>query len=298
MFNGLFSTLFGKSKEDNNFSPDVESENRNSEQQVVDARNILSEIDGNVRVVLLEDEDKDWLFVETETQHPSLLSPSDDEEEDSKEDDKKRTNNLQLVPFKSILSHLSTARENDENCLLSANLPALYPNTMDESWFLTPPSCFNSASIQLETSPIENLLIEHPSMSVYHNIRRGQMKFNSSANNVSEEIEDLVVLELSQGVDNDDAIIVNRGNNNRRGKGNKNNNKSKSRSGGNNQQQQPKSVALVLVTKSGAGKGTENRSAAMSRSFFDRNNKTTRNSYKKNLHTINQPSSRTMSRKN
>ncbi|KAG5679455.1 hypothetical protein PVAND_009020 [Polypedilum vanderplanki] len=289
MFNGLFSSLFGKSKEDNNFSPDVKREN-NGEQQVVDAleaRNILSEIDGNVRVVLLDDEDKDWLFVETDTQHPSLIAPSDDEEE---EEEDKKTNNLQLVPFKSILSHLSTVRENDENCLLSANLPALYPNTMDESWFLTPPSCFNSASIQLETSPIENLLIEHPSMSVYHNIRRGQLK--TSGLNNEEIIEDLVVLELSQ---NDDAIIVNKGNN-KRNKGNKNNKNSKPRPNGS--QQQPKSVALVVVTKSsGASKG-ESRNVAMSRSFFERNNKTTRNSYKKNLHTINQPSSRTMSRKN
>ena len=72
---------------------------------------------------------------------------------------------------------------------------------MDESWFLTPPSCFSSASIQLETSPIENLLIEHPSMSVYHNIHRRPLTgFNS------DDIEDLVVLELSSGVDNDDAV--------------------------------------------------------------------------------------------
>jgi hypothetical protein len=207
MFNGLFSTLFGKSKEDNNFNPDVNRENSRNEQQVVDA--LLSEFDGNVRVVLLDD-DKDWLFVETETQHPSLIAPSDDDEEEndnlSSSDKKTRANNLQLVPFKSILSHLSAVRENDENCLLSANgvLPALYPNTMDESWFLTPPSCFSSGSIQLETSPIENLLIEHPSMSVYHNIRRGQLKGLSH----NEEIEDLVVLELSQGVDNDDAVSV------------------------------------------------------------------------------------------
>ena len=35
---------------------------------------------------------------------------------------------------------------------------------------MTPPPCFTgrgSKNIQLETSPLENLLIEHPSMSVY-----------------------------------------------------------------------------------------------------------------------------------
>lgn len=40
---------------------------------------------------------------------------------------------------------------------------------MDESWFVTPPPCFTSTGpIQMRTSPLENLLIEHPSMSVYH----------------------------------------------------------------------------------------------------------------------------------
>lgn len=40
---------------------------------------------------------------------------------------------------------------------------------MEESWFITPPPSFTSSGpIQLETSPFENLLIEHPSMSVYH----------------------------------------------------------------------------------------------------------------------------------
>lgn len=34
---------------------------------------------------------------------------------------------------------------------------------MEESWFVTPPSCFTSQGpIHMETSPLENLLIEHP----------------------------------------------------------------------------------------------------------------------------------------
>jgi hypothetical protein len=60
-----------------------------------------------------------------------------------------------------------------------------------------------------------------------------------------------------------------------------------------------KSVALVLITKNGVSpKSADQRGNVMTRSFFDRNNKTARNSYKKNLHTINQPSSRTVIRKN
>ncbi|XP_014205933.1 uncharacterized protein LOC106637583 [Copidosoma floridanum] len=39
---------------------------------------------------------------------------------------------------------------------------------MDESWYVTPPACFTRPGpVHVETSPLENLLIEHPSMSVY-----------------------------------------------------------------------------------------------------------------------------------
>ena len=41
---------------------------------------------------------------------------------------------------------------------------------LEESWYVTPPSCFNANqedALSLQTSPMENLLIEHPSMSVY-----------------------------------------------------------------------------------------------------------------------------------
>lgn len=42
--------------------------------------------------------------------------------------------------------------------------------SLEDSWFITPPPCFTgrgSQPVLLETSPLENLLIEHPSMSVY-----------------------------------------------------------------------------------------------------------------------------------
>ncbi|XP_030623279.1 tumor protein p53-inducible nuclear protein 2 isoform X2 [Chanos chanos] len=39
--------------------------------------------------------------------------------------------------------------------------------SMDESWFITPPPCFTAEGATAETSPMEDLLIEHPSMSVY-----------------------------------------------------------------------------------------------------------------------------------
>lgn len=48
----------------------------------------------------------------------------------------------------------------------ASSLPCL---SLEESWYITPPPCFTSAGpVRMETSPLENLLIEHPSMSVYH----------------------------------------------------------------------------------------------------------------------------------
>ncbi|XP_070576232.1 tumor protein p53-inducible nuclear protein 2-like [Ptychodera flava] len=45
------------------------------------------------------------------------------------------------------------------------------PNVgQEESWFVTPPPCFTAGGhspIHLEQNPLEDLLIEHPSMSVY-----------------------------------------------------------------------------------------------------------------------------------
>lgn len=175
MFNSLFNSLFGKSK-DNNFDS---VDNENSEL----TSDLSQQGEGNVTAVAA-DGDTDWLIVKR----------IDGEDSDS-ECISIAKNNLQVVPFKNILSHLNPIGENDEN-LFIANLPSFYPNTsMDDSWFLTPPECFSSvSSIQLESSPLENLLIEHPSMSVYYNFRRGPL--NSISN--GEAIDDLVVIELSQ----------------------------------------------------------------------------------------------------
>ncbi|XP_029447584.1 tumor protein p53-inducible nuclear protein 1 isoform X2 [Rhinatrema bivittatum] len=55
---------------------------------------------------------------------------------------------------------------------------------MEESWFITPPPCFTAGgltTVKVETSPMENLLIEHPSMSVYalHNSCHSIQESNS-----------------------------------------------------------------------------------------------------------------------
>ncbi|XP_053569468.1 tumor protein p53-inducible nuclear protein 2 [Bombina bombina] len=50
------------------------------------------------------------------------------------------------------------------------SIPPHPPHSMDESWFVTPPPCFTAESSGpsvVGSSPLEDLLIEHPSMSVY-----------------------------------------------------------------------------------------------------------------------------------
>ncbi|XP_053309771.1 tumor protein p53-inducible nuclear protein 2 [Spea bombifrons] len=50
------------------------------------------------------------------------------------------------------------------------SIPPHPSHSMDESWFVTPPPCFTaegSGHAVVGSSPLEDLLIEHPSMSVY-----------------------------------------------------------------------------------------------------------------------------------
>ncbi|KFZ63100.1 hypothetical protein N338_10642, partial [Podiceps cristatus] len=59
------------------------------------------------------------------------------------------------------------------DCLVplpAASLAPAGPCLMDESWFVTPPPCFTAEGPGpggVGSSPMEDLLIEHPSMSVY-----------------------------------------------------------------------------------------------------------------------------------
>ncbi|XP_062923365.1 tumor protein p53-inducible nuclear protein 1 isoform X2 [Mobula hypostoma] len=67
--------------------------------------------------------------------------------------------------FSSPASPVELLGERSDSCFLQ-----LDSCTLEESWFITPPPCFTAggcAPVQMETSPLENLLIEHPSMSVY-----------------------------------------------------------------------------------------------------------------------------------
>lgn len=59
--------------------------------------------------------------------------------------------------------------------------------SMDESWFVTPPPCFTAEGATAEASPMEDLLIEHPSMSVYVSSNNFSMVSNGNLSVVGEE---------------------------------------------------------------------------------------------------------------
>lgn len=60
---------------------------------------------------------------------------------------------------------------------------------LEESWYVTPPPCFEASGLSpevLEASPMEDLLIEHPSMSVYGpGIRRYSPSLSCTSRNSS-----------------------------------------------------------------------------------------------------------------
>ncbi|XP_058504134.1 tumor protein p53-inducible nuclear protein 1 [Solea solea] len=146
-----------------------------------------------------EDEDEDWILVNYLTEacsaqcdglsgstapHPDLVQ---DEEDEVEEED------LVMIPspvssprihYASCTSLNSTAdtdldggteeheegNDDDDDEEEESGFLRLDACSLEESWFVTPPPCFTgrgSQPIVLETSPLENLLIEHPSMSVY-----------------------------------------------------------------------------------------------------------------------------------
>lgn len=70
----------------------------------------------------------------------------------------------------------------------------------EEGWFVTPPPCFTSVGpADMETTPLENLLIEHPSMSVYH---------SPTVSSVLPEKRTLAsIASNSESLDNDTPIV-------------------------------------------------------------------------------------------
>lgn len=177
MFNTLASYLFGSKSNSDPSEDNTKREDLATSQASTSA--ILQEVDEsliNLTTVCSndeEDEDHDWLLVEK-------ASKSDDEKEDSI-GSLSRTDSEGEIPsydFGRNLFHVTNniKSKDDEiqnfHRVVQSNLPAFYPNSMEESWFVTPPSCFTSQGpICLETSPFENLLIEHPRYDLFYKLK-------------------------------------------------------------------------------------------------------------------------------
>ncbi|XP_055846871.1 uncharacterized protein LOC129912585 [Episyrphus balteatus] len=180
-----------------------------SNRSIDDHLNKLISIDHNNDGVANNDDDDeelddDWLLVNREDDEEESL-PRTDSEEELPFVEIKRSPTFQQRPTRNSNHHSlsayhqrtialrydgggltqslyvvpSSADYNNGNAI--TNLPTHI--SMEESWFLTPPPCFTSTGpVNMETSPFENLLIEHPSMSVYHSIRSAQEAAESFVN--------------------------------------------------------------------------------------------------------------------
>lgn len=152
MFNTFFASFFGTQKES-------QSEDKKLDENELTVDDLENEY-SVVRLVEINDDDEiDWLLVEKNERNTS---------------EKEAQKCMALVPWR-----LQDALPTKMNVTL-----------MEDSWFLTPPECFinlNDGSVRLESSPLENLLIEHPSMSVYCDYKR----------NISNGNNDIVIIDLN-----------------------------------------------------------------------------------------------------
>lgn len=156
----------------------------------------VEETNTRLNTILSED---DWVLVDrdsegnSETSSVESLDGYSDDEDDEEDFEKAHT-------ITTVLTRTSS----------TSSLPC---NIMEESWYITPPPCFTSAGpIIVETSPLENLLIEHPSMSVYH--QHSQPIYIARRHNsaplqpVTDLITEDTVAEPAQRVVDDEAEVV------------------------------------------------------------------------------------------
>jgi hypothetical protein len=132
-------------------------------------QNINNENLFNINDCVQTDVDDDWILIDV---------PFDDNDKQNGRNSYKEMQSIAAnstttyeVPQTNILDTLDAQIQQsiDKSCQSEPNSPTPIQAMMEESWFVTPPPCFNSLSnpIIIETTPFENLLIEHPSMSVF-----------------------------------------------------------------------------------------------------------------------------------
>ncbi|KAL0279701.1 UNVERIFIED_CONTAM: hypothetical protein PYX00_001200 [Menopon gallinae] len=106
--------------------------------------------------VRVRDEEDDWVLVEQATERDR------DGAQPSEADDETGVTRVTLA----ISTYPAALPGSSKNPSRSVSLDVSCP--LQESWYLTPPPSFSSdGPVHMETSPLENMLIEHPSMSVY-----------------------------------------------------------------------------------------------------------------------------------
>ncbi|XP_013782345.1 tumor protein p53-inducible nuclear protein 1-like [Limulus polyphemus] len=102
------------------------------------------------------------------------------------------------------------------------------PTQMEGSWYITPPPCFTAGGpVHVEISPLENLLIEHPSMSVYGSARPQVLSTQNrevntiqilDARNAENSVLNIEKVEPLQTAATTTATIINLKTNSRRGR--------------------------------------------------------------------------------
>ncbi|XP_022522163.2 tumor protein p53-inducible nuclear protein 2 [Astyanax mexicanus] len=100
--------------------------------------------------------------------------------------------NVLSSPAHCLLGSAPVSPGSRSDC--SSGGSGLERGSMDESWFVTPPPCFTAEGATAEASPMEDLLIEHPSMSVYVSpgnlsvVEQSTASLTSSVSRMSESV--------------------------------------------------------------------------------------------------------------
>ncbi|XP_070798218.1 tumor protein p53-inducible nuclear protein 1 isoform X1 [Pituophis catenifer annectens] len=134
-----------------------------------------------------KEEEEEWILVDFIDSCSNFSTVDDEDEEEEVDDICKPPPDDHSPIFSCLPDSLDCLEDASESCFIQLN-----SCPMEESWFITPPPCFTAGgltTLKVETSPLENLLIEHPSMSVYaiHNTCHNLNKNNCDEKEEQEE---------------------------------------------------------------------------------------------------------------
>ncbi|EHB13408.1 Tumor protein p53-inducible nuclear protein 1 [Heterocephalus glaber] len=111
-----------------------------------------------------EKEDDEWILVDFIDTCTGFSAEEEEEEEDDNDISQESSTEHPSV-FSRLPATLECLADTSDSCFLQfESCP------MEETWFIAPPPCFTAGgltTIKVERSPMENLLIQHPSTSIY-----------------------------------------------------------------------------------------------------------------------------------